>query len=251
MLTFFRRIRKGLLDSGAASKYILYAIGEIALVVIGILIALQVNNWNEGIKESKQKVIILTNLKSDFEADISRLGNIVNFLDERRKGASLLLGYLRNLPVEIDSVNTLLLIDRVSLLFNFRPTLATYKEMQGAGTLGLIDSDTLKTKLAFYQGLVESSIRVEDFNSPVLKKFENLVIKHMDEGLGKIGVFDAVPESYKFIRFDLESMSRDDELINTLKSIVNISNKEKWWKNVLVKSQAEGIVKLIEREHKK
>jgi len=47
MLTFFRRIRKGFLVGGRASKYLLYAIGEIALVVIGILIALQVNNWNE------------------------------------------------------------------------------------------------------------------------------------------------------------------------------------------------------------
>ncbi|MDH3650216.1 MAG: hypothetical protein OEQ53_11065 [Saprospiraceae bacterium] len=41
MITFFRRIRKALLDSGQARKYLLYAVGEIALVVIGILIALQ------------------------------------------------------------------------------------------------------------------------------------------------------------------------------------------------------------------
>ena len=51
MLTFFRRIRKGLLGSGQARKYLLYAIGEIALVVIGILIALQINNWNEWRKD--------------------------------------------------------------------------------------------------------------------------------------------------------------------------------------------------------
>jgi hypothetical protein len=250
MINFFRKIRQQLLTENKFSKYLIYAIGEIVLVVIGILIALQVNNWNEERKESKQKAIILTNLKSDFEADISRIGNVINFLDERRIRASLLLGYLRNLPIEIDSVNTLLLIDRVSVLFNYRPTLATYKEIKGAGTLRLIDSDTLKTKLALYQGLIESSIQVEDFNSPILKKFENLVIKHMDEGLGKIGVFGAAPDSYKLIRFDLGSMSKDEELINTLKSIVNISNKEKWWKNVMIKSQAEGIVKLIERELK-
>ena len=54
MLTFFRRIRKGLLEGGRTSKYLLYAIGEIALVVIGILIALQINNWNE---ERKEKVL--------------------------------------------------------------------------------------------------------------------------------------------------------------------------------------------------
>ncbi|MDH3246146.1 MAG: DUF6090 family protein [Saprospiraceae bacterium] len=48
MLTFLRRIRRSLLESGRVKSYLLYAIGEIALVVIGILIALQINNWNEG-----------------------------------------------------------------------------------------------------------------------------------------------------------------------------------------------------------
>jgi hypothetical protein len=47
MLKFFRRIRKGLLESGKIRNYTLYAIGEIALVVVGILIALQISNWNE------------------------------------------------------------------------------------------------------------------------------------------------------------------------------------------------------------
>ena len=47
MLTFFRKIRKSLIDSSSARRYLLYAIGEILLVMIGILLALQVNNWNE------------------------------------------------------------------------------------------------------------------------------------------------------------------------------------------------------------
>jgi len=54
MLTFFRRIRKGLLDGGRTSKYVLYAVGEIALVVIGILIALSINNWNEARKDHQR-----------------------------------------------------------------------------------------------------------------------------------------------------------------------------------------------------
>ena len=69
MLTFFRRIRKGLLGSGATSKYLLYAIGEIALVVIGILIALQINNWNnDRIHRNAEKEIlsrIIGNLETD------------------------------------------------------------------------------------------------------------------------------------------------------------------------------------------
>ena len=47
MITLFHRIRQRFIESGSVTKYLLYAIGEILLVVIGILIALQVNNWNE------------------------------------------------------------------------------------------------------------------------------------------------------------------------------------------------------------
>ena len=48
MIKFFRNIRKNLLNEGKTSKYIKYAVGEIVLVVIGILIALQINSWNQN-----------------------------------------------------------------------------------------------------------------------------------------------------------------------------------------------------------
>ena len=66
MLTFFRRIRKELLVSGDTRKYVLYAIGEIALVVIGILIALQVNNGNQNSMDRKQEKLLLREIHSDF-----------------------------------------------------------------------------------------------------------------------------------------------------------------------------------------
>jgi hypothetical protein len=69
MLKYFRTIRKKLIEQDNVRKYLLYAIGEIMLVVIGILIALQVNNWNEQRKEQaiveELKSAILSDLKSD------------------------------------------------------------------------------------------------------------------------------------------------------------------------------------------
>ena len=67
MLTFFRKIRKNLLGEGSTSKYLVYAVGEILLVMVGILLALQVNNWNEWrkdrIKEKEYLREILEDLK--------------------------------------------------------------------------------------------------------------------------------------------------------------------------------------------
>ncbi len=75
MIKFFRRIRQNLLSEGKTGKYFKYAIGEIILVVIGILIALSINNWNEGRKEIEQEQTILKQLKTDYEANLIQLEN--------------------------------------------------------------------------------------------------------------------------------------------------------------------------------
>lgn len=67
MIKFFRKIRKKLLEQNRVSKYLLYAIGEIVLVVIGILIALQINNWNEIRKEKALEKELINLLISDLE----------------------------------------------------------------------------------------------------------------------------------------------------------------------------------------
>ena len=69
MLTFFRKIRKSLIDSSSARKYLVYAIGEIALVVIGILIALQINNWNQTRLDEQIETQVLRKLVRDLESD--------------------------------------------------------------------------------------------------------------------------------------------------------------------------------------
>ena len=66
MIKFFRKIRYTLMQTGKSSKYFQYAIGEIILVVIGILIALQINNWNELRKSNLQEQSALENIHRDF-----------------------------------------------------------------------------------------------------------------------------------------------------------------------------------------
>ena len=70
MLTFLRKIRKSLIEYGSARKYLLYAIGEILLVMIGILLALQVNNWNEERKTRQKEQKILLELKDNLEESV-------------------------------------------------------------------------------------------------------------------------------------------------------------------------------------
>ena len=96
MTGFFRRIRKGLLSENKFTKYLLYAIGEITLVVIGILIALQINTWNDGIKEKKVENIFFANILLDLEKDNEKLNYYSHFHSKRIEYLDTLLTYVRN-----------------------------------------------------------------------------------------------------------------------------------------------------------
>ena len=73
MIPFFRKIRKKMADDNRPLKYMRYAVGEIVLVVIGILIALQMNNWNEDRKESLTIKNVLFEIKEDLSQDKAEL----------------------------------------------------------------------------------------------------------------------------------------------------------------------------------
>ena len=81
MIKFFRKIRQNLLSENKFSKYLIYAIGEIVLVVIGILIALQINNWNESRKEYKLKESYYKRLLVDLKADKEYANNYISRID--------------------------------------------------------------------------------------------------------------------------------------------------------------------------
>jgi len=81
MITLFRRIRQKLIESGSVTKYLLYAVGEILLVVIGILIALQVNNWNEERKKNNAVENYTRSLISDLATDSTAIAETVKIME--------------------------------------------------------------------------------------------------------------------------------------------------------------------------
>jgi hypothetical protein len=78
MIKFFRKIRQNLLMENKTGKYFKYAIGEIVLVVIGILIALQINNWNENRKHDSTINSVYSIIKSDLLSDIETIDYVLN-----------------------------------------------------------------------------------------------------------------------------------------------------------------------------
>lgn len=97
MIKFFRKIRKKLLSEGKTGKYFKYAIGEIILVVIGILIALGINNWNENRKDRKQENEFLISIRKDLKQDKAFIQLIIEQLEPRIKAYEILNNDLVNL----------------------------------------------------------------------------------------------------------------------------------------------------------
>lgn len=84
MIKFFRKIRQKLIIDNRFGNYLLYAIGEIILVVIGILIALQINNWNEEQKTNKWESRFLVDLRNELTTDYMQLTDVYNM--QMKKG---------------------------------------------------------------------------------------------------------------------------------------------------------------------
>ena len=79
MINIFRKIRQNLVNNGNTSKYLKYAIGEIALVMIGILLALQINNWNEDSKKNTLRIKYISSLIEDLKQDTTLIANQYRF----------------------------------------------------------------------------------------------------------------------------------------------------------------------------
>ena len=139
MIKFFRKIRQQLLIENKTSKYFKYAIGEIVLVVIGILIALQINNWNEKEKGDRLARTYAKGLVRDLKQDTIKLKRTIQFQEEKNLGLNTLIK-LNNKDVNKPSIN-----DSIYILFmqnclnisDFKANQNTLTQLKNTGDLVL------------------------------------------------------------------------------------------------------------------
>lgn len=135
MIKIFRNIRQNLIKEGKTSKYFKYAIGEIVLVVIGILIALSLNNWNENRKNKKEASFQLSKLKDNLKADRSQIEIAIN---ENSQYITNLLFCLNALSIE-QNVSKKDFSDNFQDIFNTNNFIAVRGAFDGLVTSGKIE----------------------------------------------------------------------------------------------------------------
>jgi len=146
MIKFFRRIRQKLLTENKFSKYLIYAIGEIVLVVIGILIALQINISNEVKKARAVEINYLENLKADLILEDKNIEAFSLYHFEKAKSCTYLLNTTIPKTLE-DLINYTDQYENVFYWFDFVPNNNTFKELLSSGNLSLIKNDAIKNAL--------------------------------------------------------------------------------------------------------
>lgn len=142
-------------------RYIKYALGEIILVMIGILLALQVNNWNIERTDRILELKYLRNIKLDLEKDLKNLKINTNKRMEKSDGIKKLLKHLNGQPIEDLNELSSLVYNTVNE-WRFTPNNATYNELANSGNLNLISNDSIKLKLLELEELyIENSFGIE------------------------------------------------------------------------------------------
>lgn len=168
MIKLFRNIRRNLLAQGKTTKYFKYAIGEIILVVIGILIALSINNWNSAQKDIAKEQQILLSLQEEFKQNIKELKFDHQINLSSINAVTTLLNFDINADFETRTIDSLL-----GQTFNF----ATFDARQGvindlssSGSLELIRDSKLRYTLNQWTG------ELNDYEEDVIVRREYWVL---------------------------------------------------------------------------
>ena len=207
MIKFFRKIRYNFMEIGKTGKYFKYAIGEIVLVMIGILLALQVNNWNENRINSSKEYEYLIGLKNDLITQIKDFKEREQFYDRLiEMGESILSDFSAKESLsKIDSINVKLSFMMYSLKYPDIKT--TFNELSTTGQLNLIKEKSLRSIIIRYYQYSES--QKESVNSNINEVFYNHIFPYIKSAI------IIHPENFNFTSTNNNEEALNEKLAST------------------------------------
>ena len=170
MIKFFRRIRQQLLSEGNTTKYLKYAIGEIILVVIGILIALQINNWNETRKDKLKETSYLQDLKLDLVNCQKELDRVIKKTNRTKNCATEAIKIITLKSKTKDEANLDYLLIGADSHSIFSSTEGVINDILSSGKLDLIQNENIRT---YVSGWKANLSNLRGWESVSLKSFDN------------------------------------------------------------------------------
>lgn len=195
MLKIFRKIRQELLSENKFTKYLLYAIGEIILVVIGILIALQINNWNEENKIEKSIASHLSILKQNLREDQIQLEVLRQHMSENVNYADSAMLQIRTITPVNNKLKKYLVI--LILEHQFSPNTNAMETITQSSEIPLLKTE-LQTAILNYYALIERTKEREHIsNTQIHTKYENYINNEYPEVFQKDNDWEFIKQFYQ------------------------------------------------------
>ena len=162
MFRFFRHFRENMLTENKYRKYLLYVIGEIFIVIIGILLALQVDNWNHQREDRQEAQVFLRRLKGEFMTNREQLVQKITMRDRALSSARELIRFVDGNSGEftVSQIDSLLAI--ALPVYTFDPSLGVLNQLTSTDKLTLIRSEALNDKLSIWNSMIEDFKEDED-----------------------------------------------------------------------------------------
>ncbi|MCA0931767.1 hypothetical protein LCM02_04835 [Lutimonas saemankumensis] len=198
MIPFFRKIRKKMADDNRPLKYARYAIGEIILVVIGILIALQINNWNEERKLKEIEKQYLMSIKSGINLSQKELMRVIDDSKEISKSADTLIMLLAY--DEFDLLEGMVLD---SLLFNagdysiISMNDASIQEIYNTGSLDIFQDERIRKILSSWTERIHQIRKFEGESEYLSRRYNEYIINFIDISRYELRLSAVIPEKRK------------------------------------------------------
>ncbi|WP_297691599.1 DUF6090 family protein [uncultured Eudoraea sp.] len=177
MIGFFRKIRKQLAGDNKPLKYARYAIGEIVLVMIGILLALQVNNWNINKQETKELHSYLNSIKNNLKSDLISIEEIKLFRESSIAYSKNYLKIVKKDNITIEDYNTLENLKLRSSVFidtYFKSKKSGFEALKNSGFIRRLNGTDLEAELNEYYYLIEKISDQETSLNNTIEALENV-----------------------------------------------------------------------------
>jgi hypothetical protein len=235
MIKFFRKIRQNLLSENKFSKYLIYAIGEILLVIIGILIAVSINGWNEDRKLKKAEQSILKDLKQEMTINLKALEFVIEENEKSFQAAIEMRALFRD-RAAFDKMSDSLFyvsIRKMNWNFTYDPQNGILNSIISSGQINQLYNKELKYLLASLKELttdaIENTLKIEAQRDDLMKSaWTNAMIIKGGKNLGyNVKSIYEHPEfrwatNHLFYSQRKDGLEEEKELTATLEHIIEL-----------------------------
>jgi len=246
MIKFFRHIRQRMIKENRFSKYLLYAIGEIILVVIGILIALQINNWNESRKEANFEVQILKAFRESLQTDLADVDYNISLHAKGLRAADSILVLLESSEtIQEDSLAKL--FAAVMMHTRFVHSTSAFESLKAKGVNSISNPDLQKKIVDVYDSQYSFFLLNEqEFVDQIYLGYRSIMPTRFEDSFS-IDITSR-PLTGRIKPLDFEELKEDEMYLYYIKSLRNSTKLFIEFHYAMLRTDIVELQEMIDRE---